>query len=249
MSKSLASQIETTLTQFELPPEFSGGALQIEPTKTIVPYVVFAQPKATDQWTDLAGKIPGLQDGDPVLVFPEPTPPVVLRPMRFTMVACRQYWVQKDPGGAVIGTSSESKPRTDRWNEHVLAACIVYVQRGSDVEAVPASCVFKTVKCGAALSVKTQIDAAAKIEWAEQSPAHKMAFASLAKPFLRVVGTVHMSKRTAASGYGYVQAKAIVAPATPVEWKALKEFIENDGSNKLRELAVHFKQKLAEFNL
>lgn len=250
MAKSLAAASEPALRDLTVPDDFSVSGYEITATRVVVPYVVFAQPKATEQWTELSRTVQGIQDGDQILVRPDPEKPVRLQPMRFTMAACKQYWVQKDPGGARVGVSAEQKPRTERWNEEVLAACIVYVQDGGSLEAVPASCVFKTTKCPAALAVSKQVEVASKPEWADESPAHKMAFAALAKPYLRVVGTVSVGRRTAASGFGYVTARAVVAPAGPAEWKALKDLVESSaGMQSLRDLSAHYKQRLQELKL
>lgn len=239
----------TTVGAIDVPPVFDEVRFDIEPTRSPVPYVVFAQPKATEQWTEFATKLPGLQDGDQIMVHPEPGGVERLQPMRFTMMQCKQYWVSKDPAGNRLGASAEPHVRQAGWAEEVLAACLVYVPRGGGVEAVPASCVFKTVKCPAALSVKLQIDAAEKPEWADQSPAHKMAFAALAKPFLRVVGSVTTGKRTSSGGYGYVGARSIVSPATPAEWKAVKDLLESGGVETLRKLADHYRGRLSELKL
>jgi hypothetical protein len=255
MAKSLAATVTATatataVTPIDLPDVFETTALDVIATKTRTPYVVFAQPKATDQWTSFATKLPGLQDGDQVLVYPEPGPVVKLQPMRFTMVACKQYWAQKDGAGNRLAVSATQKPKHEKWSEEVHAACIIYVQKDGSTEAVPAGCTFKTVKCPAALSVKLQIEAAEKPEWAQQSEAHKMAFAALSKPFLRVVGSVSINKRTSGAGFSYTGARAIVSPATPAEWMALKNLIEaEDGKTKLAELASAYKQRLAELGV
>lgn len=247
MAKSQVAASTSTMAPIDLPDVFESTALDVIATKTRVPYVVFAQPKATDQWTAFAMKLPGLQEGEQILVYPEPGPVVKLQPMRFTMIACLQYWVQKDGAGNRVGISKTQKPRTDKWGEEIHAACIVYSTHSGQTEAIPASCTFKTVKCPAALSVKLQIEAAEKVEWAQQSEAHKMAFAALSKPFLRVVGSVSVNKRTAQSGFSYTSARAIVSPATPTEWLALKNLIESpDGKQQFADLSAAYKQRLAE---
>lgn len=250
MAKSLAATIAapgTEVLDLETP-DF--GGLSVAATRVNVPYVVFAQPKATEQWTSLVTKLPGIQDGDQVLVYPDPDPPVRLQPMRFTMISCKQFWVKKDAQGQSQGKPSLTPmPRAEGWKEEVFAACIVYVQRGGDLEAVPASCVFKTVKCGAALGLKLQIDAAEKVEWAEQSPAHKMAFAAFKSAYLRVVAAVAVGKRTAGSGFGYVPARSIVAPATPAEYGALQKLMANGGKEKIAKLSEHYKLRLTEMGV
>lgn len=230
MAKSLTKDAPSmALSPFELPEEFSGTGLDVVATYAQVPYVVFAQPKATDQWTALATRLPGMQDGDQVLVWPEPRLPERLSPMRFTMVCCKQYWVQKLPGGARGPVSVEQKPWKSDWAEEVHAACVVYVQRDGGLEAVPASCTFKTVKTRAALSVKLQVEAAAREDWAGLSEVHRMAYAALAKPFLRVVGTVSVQRSTGPTGNPMAKATASVVPASPAEWRALKELSEDPG--------------------
>lgn len=227
------------------------GGMSVVTTNTVGPYVVFAQPKATEQWTSLVQKVPGVRDGDQVLVYPEPEQPVPLRPMRFTMVACKQYWVKKDASGNMLEKPKEEQQSRvkdangNKWAEEVFAACIVYAPRGGEVDAVPATCTFKTVKCQAAITMKQQIEAASKPEWADQGPAHKAAFAAFSKPFLRVVGAVSTSERKGASNFTYVQARAVVAPATPAEYVAVKRLMEEgDGLKKLKDLAEQYHSRL-----
>jgi hypothetical protein len=229
---------------------FGNAPMTVVPTKVRVPYALFAQPKATDQWAELSSKLPSLQDGDQVLVYPEPDAPVQLRPMRFTMLGCQQYWVQRDGAGNQIGkASTEAKSRAEKWNEEVLASCIVYVPRGGDLAAVPASCVFKTVKCPAVLSLKLQIEEAAKVTWADTSPAHKIAFAAFQKPWMRVVASVSTNKRTSSGGYTYVGARSVCSPATPAEYGALRKMLEDDGIAKLRTLSEHYHQRLLDLGI
>lgn len=226
------------------------GGLSVAASSAIGPYVLFAQPKATDQWTSLVQKLPGIQDGDQVLVYPDPEPPIRLTPMRFTMMACKQFWVKLDDAGNQVGAPSvEQKPRAERWNEWVFAACIVYAQRDGEVEAVPSTCMFKTVKCPAAVTLKLQIEAADKPEWADQSMAHKAAFSAFSKAFLRVVASVQTSKRTAGSGFSYVQARSIVAPATPTEYIAVKKLLEAKGLEKFKSLLEQYNSRLAQIGV
>lgn len=233
------------------------GAISVVASRAIGPYVVFAQPKATEQWTSLARAIPGLKDGDPCLVRPDPEKPVLLQPLRFTMMACTQYWLQTDPkkqGARIDGVNPSlvQKPRSDgpySWLENVFAAAIVYVPVDGKVVAVPATVGFKTVKCPAALSLKLAIEEAEKPEWAEQSMAHKAAFQAFAKPWLRVVAAVNLTPRSG-TGNPYVAARSVCAPAGPEEYRATRELMASeDGMKSLRGLKEHYLGRLKELGI
>lgn len=247
MAKSLVGKTDDAggMVEFELPEEFGSGALQASPTQARGCYVVFAQPKAVAQWTDLSARIPGLRDGDQVMVRPDGSV-VRLQPMRYQLISAKQYFVKKNPQG---GARESCKDVADAEHkaEEVHAACVVFL----DGEAVPCTATFKTTKCNAVTTLVAAVKAAKDPKWAQQSEAHRVAFSTCVKPFLRVVGTVQtFDVPKPPSGWPYVGAKCIVSPATPTEWMMWNALYQSkDGKDRLREVALSFRGWLSRNNL
>lgn len=228
--------------------EWDGGsAIEVTSTRAISPYVVFAQPKAIDQWAEFAAAIPGLADGDQVLVMPSGHK-IKITPMRFSLIQAKQYFLKKDPQGNVVqgSVTTEQRTKADGYSEEVQAAIIVYLPDGT---AVPASALFKTVKCGAALGMKLAIEDAAKPEWSKHSEQHRAATAYCAQPWLRVVGTTRIGNRTGGKGFKYTPATVTTAPTGPFEWQAVKNLLAGGGKESMKELAAHYNARLADLGL
>lgn len=251
MAKSIASQtaakedpVKTTgalVTDggFNLPALFGENAgIEVIP-RFNVPYLIFAQPAAKDQWKELMQKFSDIEDGDPVLFFPPPAKPIKLAPLRLTICAAKQYFVTRDPKGKVTGCYQ--KPSPDR-DEFIQAALIVYLPD----RAVPCTCLAKTTKCGAFQQISDEIKACQDPKWMENGEAHKAAVAACAVPFSRVVGTVSIGSKTGSdTGINYKPTRAVVAPSTSTEWALLAPLQTPEGIKQMQEVAEAYKNRIS----
>lgn len=250
MAKSIAAQQAVKdpstelakLGDFQLPAIFGqNSAITVIPRFT-TPYLSFAQPAAKDQWSQFMRKFPDIEDGDPVLVFPEPEPMIRPNPLKMTIVAAKQYYATRDVSKGGIELDRFSKPGKDRA-ERIFAALIVYLP---DV-AVPCTCVFKTVKCACAQTISAEIERASSPDWIKNGAEFEMAVAACASPFSRVVGTVSINSKTGrGTGMPYRVARATVAPSGPNEWKLLAALQTDEGMKKMQAVADAYNNRLAE---
>ena len=264
--KSLAAQADSTLDIAEM--DNSAGALAVVSTAPTSWRLLFAQPKAIAQWSELKAQLPNLADGDAVLQRPQPLPPLILSPLRLTFIDALQYWLQKTSAGQPIpGTYTTKNPapgsKTPRgWFEEIIACCIVYLPTSvGTLEAVPCSALFKTVKCSSAATLVLGIKASSKLDWAGLSERHKAAFAFCVRPYLRVVGVIKSQPpRTGASGNPYVASTCHVEPSGAPEWTAVQKLLEDpgdvdavpsrpSGKDRLRAANQSFRSRIADLGL
>lgn len=219
-----------------VPALFGGHAVPVMGQRSINPYLIFAQPAAKEQFLDLIKEFRDTQDGDPFLILP--TRKVRLLPLRLSIIAGQHYYTTVD---------KEYKDETAYFDdasgrkERFWAAVVVYTQDG----AVPATCQFRTVKCGAPRAIVAEIAKASSPDWANAGAAQQQAIAALNIPWARVVGTVTTRGKTYRTGNSAVEARADVAPTGPNEWAALKVMMESeDGKKQMQLVADNYKSKL-----
>jgi len=221
MSESLAAQKGLTVN---LPAVFGQPVAEIKP-RFSTPYVVFAQPKAGDQWKGLLRHFPDLNDGDPVLVYPEPRKPERLSPFRCTLLHAKQYWsvVDKNQQGKELSQHAAepdagSLKANEGVAERIYTALIVY----KDGAAIPATCLAKTVKCGAFVTLNEAVKMAMTPDWARNGADYEASVAACASPFARVVAQITVSGKPG-NGNPYFPARAHISASGVAEWKALAE--------------------------
>ena len=227
MAKSLAKSRELIPVESNpgagLPVGYDGGGITVSsPIYQASPYVQFISAKG-QTFSEVARRIPDLQDSDPVLIRGADAPPVRLNPMRFHLIAAFQHFSVVDSVGQIVKSTLDVDfargDKVEKWLEHVESVIIVCLGDGS---VCPARCTFKTTKTNAihtaiaALNQATDHD-----EWAKQGPDYR---ASLAAPhaWARFTATVTLTRGTAkGSGYKYAAAKSFITPTGLADWEAL----------------------------
>jgi hypothetical protein len=247
MAKSLAAQkveeakeagnelIDPKNLANQLPAVFGGGGFDLTPRFSL-PYLAFSQPAAREQWQTFVRHFPDLEDGDPVMVFPEPQKPVKIDNLKLTVLAAQQYFAVRDPAGKELERHFKNGPKRA---ERVWAAIIVYLKD----QAVPCTCLFKSTKCGCVPTITAEIEAAGKPSWMENGTNHKLAYNAMSAPFARVVGEVQIAGKTGkSSGLSFRLTKAVTRPSGPEEWALLSKVT----TSQLHELAQAYSNRLEE---
>lgn len=217
------------------------GVMQVAP-RLQLPYLVFAQPKAEQQFRFLMSHFPDIEDGDPVLMYPEPQKPVRIVPLKCTIVAAKQYFAQRDPSGKELAWSSTAKPG---WAERILTAMILYWEG----KALPCTCTFKTTKCAAAHAIVDEINKCQEPEWANKGPEYKQAATVCSTPFTRIVATITVAGKTSRkTNLSYKITKPVIAPSGPTEWQMLGALLK-DNMTAFKDIADAYKARLAELNI
>lgn len=240
MSKSLASKGDL------IPVNYGGGEIAVgESLYQRTPYVVFASTKSP-AFADLSRDLPGLQDGDPVIVT---EPPVRLNPFRFYLIDGFQHWSILDGEGKPFKTTLDKEKAAESrdWKEHVETLLIVVTEEG----LVPARCTFKTTKTNAAMKAVQTLRIARDAEaWGGISPAHK-ATLGIPQAWARFLTTVTLKRGTSrSSGFAYVAANAFVEPTGVAEWKQLADAFKDAAFKSLAD-ATHksFMSRVAEIKV
>lgn len=219
-----------------LPVGFSGGGIAVAtPIYQRTPYVLFVSTKG-QTFAEVARRLPGLQDGDPVLLRDEGTPPVRLNPFRFYLISAFQHFSLVDNQGKITRTILDvEKAREDtanKWTEHVECVLILKL---TDGELVPSRATFKSTKTNAIHKAIEGVQAAGNSEeWAQLSPEHK---ASLAVPhaWARVLTTVTLKRGTSRGGFSFVAANGYCEPSGLADWQGLAAAFQDQDFRKLCE--------------
>lgn len=200
-------------------------------------YVQFISRKG-QAFATVAAHVPGLDEGDPVLIRGEKVKPIKLNPFRFYLIGAFQHFSAVDGMGTITKTvlskdAVQSDPGT-KYLEH-LETCIIVL---ADGELVPARCTFKSTKINPAhTAVSTLREATETENWASRGEAYKLS-CSVAQPWGRFFTTVTLKRGVSrANGFAYVAAGGFVTPTGPVEWKALADFFEGEENQKLCDAA------------
>lgn len=171
----------------------------------------------------LTAAIRDLQDGDPVLVLPEPELPIRLQPLRFSLFAAFGYFADVDQAGTILSAGHEKTEKLNR--EHVEAVVFIYLPE----RLVPARMTFKTTKCQAAHKAIAALKLAAEPGWAKLSPEHGTSMMA-PYPWSRFSVSVRTSTRTSrTSGFKYVAADADIRPTGVTEWKLIGDSLKCPG--------------------
>lgn len=199
----------------DTPDESTGGA-----------YVVFAR---KDKLAELRSEVPGLQDGDAVLLGDGS--PRKLAPLTMMLLDVYQFWCVK--GGesenyAPIKTK-ETRPeeseddRGRRWDEVVSAHVLVI----EDKRITPA-----TIRASGGMArgiydgVRATREAASE-EWAKRSPAHA-ATLRIPQPNMRFVVTMSWRAKKSKGGYTYYTSSGKITPVDAALAELLKSHMANE---------------------
>lgn len=207
------------------------------------PYVSFVSTKGP-AFSRIASFIPTLEDGDPVMIYPEPRRPIALTPFRFFLLKAFQHWSVVDSKGNILRTTLDPvKGKKDRaFAEHIETVLLVVVPDGLEC----ARCTFKTTKVNAAhraIETLEQLGRAERGEngepsaadWYAMSPEHKVTQAAPVD-WSRFSCTVKLRAGTGqTSGFDYVAATSIPLPATSADWLAIGNFFKDENKRKQAE--------------
>ncbi len=215
-----------------VPSAFGQTSIEVAgPQFVMSPYVVFAHPMAKTLYPKILSSCPGVEEGDPVLILPEPANPVHLNPYKFYLVHAWQHFSTLDNIGNIVKmTLDAEKARRDKdWKEFIETVVIVQTPTG----LVPARCTFKTTKANAAhRGIEARVTAAGA-DWSKKSPEHAASLA-MPEPWMRFTCTVRLKKATGrGSGFNYVAATSVINPTGVADWQALKELFEDEKRAKL----------------
>jgi hypothetical protein len=204
------------------------------------PFVTFATPKS-QLWPKLTASLPGLQDGDPVLVRPDPETPVRLVPFRFHVVAAKQFFANTADDGSLVKTYAE-KP-DGKSDEYIETALLVYTDAG----IVAARCTWKNTKCPAAHEACKALNLAASPDWSKQSADHAASMRA-PKPFMRFTCISTPQVRSSrATGRRYVTTRGQIVPTTIADVDKLSAYFrEESNAQKLRDVADHLTRRMEE---
>ncbi len=206
---------------FDAPPDdMAGGGKRSA-------YVTFASQKSPS-WGKLAAAVPGLQEPQPVLIRPDPYPPVALTPFRFHLIAAKQYWVRMNDAGDLIEVTRDRPEGETKLIEFIETLALVHHGGGLTAARVT----FKRGMSGAAKTAVASLKLAATPEWGKLSPEHEASL-SFPKPFGRFVVEVTAGKRVSlSSGYKYGFAGAAVSAAGPDEWVSIQRYFANEDTKQ-----------------
>lgn len=237
--QSLASSAGALAAPSTLPAVFSAPQDKLT-SRILAPYVVFAHPKRADEWNKINGALGGVTEGE--MYYIDQDGPRKLDKLKASLLAYKQFWVEKNPAGDLLRSSFAEKPWP--WKEQIEAALLVYF----DDKVVPALMTFKTTKCGGVRPLSDALEAAQKPDWADKSPAHKETLIC-AQAFMRFYGELQLgpTRTSKSSGLPYRPLNCVVKPTTPVEWRVLKELCEDPkGAEKLTSLGERFTGRIKE---
>jgi len=242
--ESLASKQQssalTVVNSGTLPALFKNDVIEITPTFS-TPFLVFAQPAAKEQWKTLVTKFPTIEDGDPVLMFPDPEPAIKLDQIRCTVMKMEQYFATRDLSRGGVEKDRFKKPGPDRA-ERLIIAMIIYLND----RAVPCTCIAKTVKCAAFHDIYNELkrmsDPEKQLDWVKQSASHKLAWEKCDAPFARITATISIRGGTGrGSGMAYAATKVSITPSTQVEWDLLAKI----DMKELKKIAEAYNAKVS----
>lgn len=220
-------------------PDFQMPAVFQEPHEAVVskfntPYLTFAHKERKDEYGKLVGQFGTVNEGDMFLI--EPSGTTKLDTVKLSPVKIKQYWVEKDPSGAVLKSSFTEKPWP--WAEHMDAVILVYLPD----RIVVANVNPHTTKCSGFVTLSKALEECQKPEWADKSPAHRETL-QINQPFMRFYGEMTLSdtRISKRSGRPYKTTMCAIKPTTSTEVRLLKALVESpDSSKALADAAERF---------
>lgn len=207
-----------------LPDVYGGELVAVEPSVPFGAYITFASTRA-EKWGDYAGRIPGLREGDALLIRGDDV--VKLDPCRVHLVCAFQYWAQFEEGTydiAAISLSRMPGRGEDRWAECVECVVLVYLPDGS-IE--PARVTFRKGQTRASSTLAIALSEAGTPAWGQKSAAHAESLA-LPRPAFRFYGVVTGGKKLGKGGGNpYNVASATIHASGRAEALALGKFFSD----------------------
>ena len=212
-----------TTPESTLPVPVGGGFDAVKPPekKATAPYVVFAR---KDTLAELRGEVPGLQDGDAVLIGDEK---IKLSPVVFFLLDVFQFWCIK--GGeaenyAPVKTTRAKPEGSDdgeRWTETISAAALVEVGG----RLIPATMRVQSGMCQGVYEAIRNVKAAASPEWATKSPEHAASM-GVGQPNLRFKTYLSWRPKKSRGGFTYFLSSATIKPTTAGDAALLTKLAE-----------------------
>ncbi len=215
-----------------------GGVL---PESTRTPYVSFIYAKSKNYSTFLQ-QIPDLKEGEPVLVRPEPHIPVILRPFRYFLLSCTQYWGDFNKStGALVRSSAVKQPAPFK---ETVEALILVIHEG---KLVPACVRFKATTCPAWAPAKRAFEASKLASWAKLSPDHAFT-AKIPQPWARFVTSANRTlKPNRETQELYPTMEAVSNPTSASELDHVVNFFQDaKGLKTLADVQAEYIKHLAE---
>lgn len=207
-----------------LPDVYGGELVAVEPTVPFGAYIAFASTRA-EKWGEYAGRIPGLREGDALLIRGEDV--IKLDPCRVHLVCAHQYWAQFDEGTYDLAAVSLTRQPTrgeDRWAECVECVVLVYLPDGS-IE--PARVTFRKGQTRASSTLALALREAGTPAWSAKSPSHAETLA-LPRPAFRFYGVITAGKKLGKGGGNTFNiASASIHPSGRTEAIALGKFFSD----------------------
>lgn len=193
------------------------------------PYITFAHPRRSDEWSKLVAKFKNVGEGDMYFIGDEL---VRLDIAKLSLICCKQYWALTNATGELQKTSEVDMPG---WKEHIEAVVLVYLPG----RVSPANICFRTTKCPAGKTLSDALVAAQSPQWGEESDAHKWTM-QIQQPFMRFFGevTILPARTSKTSGLPYKPTACTIKPTGPDEWSVLKPFTENPESQVMLDKAA-----------
>jgi hypothetical protein len=162
-----------------LPVVAPANTVALTPTAAQTPYVVFASRKSA-KWDDVKAADPTVNEGDPVLMRPEPLTPFKLAPFEFILIHGEHLWTINEsapPYRALEVSFTEQKDYAAGWCEAYEALVLVRVGKGyvpARVSAHRAQCAGFKIAAGC---LQPMSEGGPPLimsdEWYRRSPAHK----------------------------------------------------------------------------
>jgi hypothetical protein len=158
-----------------------------------VPYVAFVHP-LMKPYAKVMAALPNAEEGDPIVIMPEPDEPKALNPFVFLLVRSWHYFGKFDNQGQLEAAVArkEDKPKGDRKFTDVIETVLILV---TDGKLLPVRATFKTTKTNIYFNAKDAIVASQSDTWKDKSEQHRKA-STLSQVNLRTIHTVKLRAQT-----------------------------------------------------
>ncbi len=181
--------------------------------KSFGAFITFAR---KDKLAELKQQVPGLSDGDAVLIGDGDTPRK-LSPITYFLLSIYQFWCVK--GGESEGYAPvrvwETKPGEDETEDRRVSECVTAALLILDGgRLIPATARFADgMTQGVAKSIKFAREDAADASWAQASPDHAASMA-IPQPNLRFKTELTWKPKKSRGGFTYFVSAARIIPTS-----------------------------------
>lgn len=196
------------------------------------PYVTFVH-KDKGKWSDLVQQVPGLADGDAVLIGDGD--PRKIAPLTFFLLDAFQFW-------AVLGGQDADykpmktwlkKPEVDSWNSKRINETLTFATMLLDRDTlIPASMRLSSGMCQGGYSSIRAVSEAGSPEWAKLSSEHA-ATMPIPQPNLRFKTELSWRPKKSRGGYLYFVSSGRIIPTTTGDAMLFKSAGANQQTSEL----------------